>query len=52
MSGEDTKGLYPLITDTQNIAGSKNRRQVSVKKGYGGHVSAHDEQLNACEESL
>lgn len=49
-SERDTRGLYPLITDTQNVAESKNGRQVSVIKGYRGYVSARNGKLNTCEE--
>jgi hypothetical protein len=41
----DTKELYPFITETWIVAGSKYEKQVSVRKGYLVHVSA-------CEESL
>jgi hypothetical protein len=44
--------LYPFITDTQNVAGSKYKKQVSIRKGYRVHVSVKNGQLNACEESL
>jgi hypothetical protein len=49
-SERDTRGLYPFITDTQKVAESKCERQVSVKKGYRGYVSARYGKLNACEE--
>ena len=44
--------LYPLKTDTQDVAESKYEKQVSVEKGYIVRVSARNGQLNACEESL
>ena len=48
----DTKELYPFITETWNVAGSKYEKQVSVRKGYLVHVSVKNGELNACEESL
>jgi hypothetical protein len=40
----DTRGLYPSMPETWNVAESKPERQVSGMAGYVGDVSGHDGQ--------
>ena len=44
---KDTKGLYPSMPETWNVAVSKCGKEVSGMGGYEGHVSGHDgKQMN------
>ena len=43
----DTRGLYPSMPETWNVAESKCGKEVSGMGGYERHVSGHDEkQMN------